>query len=128
MDVAFVYILRCADGNLYTGVTRGSVEARVSEHNAGLANGYTAKRRPVELIYSEAHLGYDEAVAAERRIKGWSRAKKVALMRSDFAALLVSARCRAKRPKPSSCAGRGSGRVEGWAAASAVAYASTRLL
>ena len=87
MDVAFVYILRCADGSFYTGITRRTVEARVSEHNAGLVEGYTAVRRPVELIYSEAHLRYDEAVAAERRIKGWSRAKKIALVRSDFEAL-----------------------------------------
>ena len=87
MDVAHVYILRCADGSFYTGVTRRSVEARLSEHNAGLANGYTAKRLPVTLIYSEAHLRTDKAVAAERRIKGWSRAKKVALMQGEFEAL-----------------------------------------
>lgn len=102
MDVAHVYILRCADGSFYTGLTRRSVEARVSEHNAGLADGYTAKRLPVTLIYSEAHLRYDEAIAAERRIKGWSRAKKVALMRRDFEALHELAKYRPSLPPPSS--------------------------
>ena len=102
MDVAHVYILRCADGSFYTGVTRRSVEARLREHNVGSTNGYTAKRLPVTLIYSEVHLRYDEAIAAERRIKGWSRAKKVALMRSDFAALHDFARCRSSLPPPSS--------------------------
>ena len=70
------------------GLTRRSVEARVSEHNAGDVPGYTAIRRPVELLFSEAYDRYDEAVAAERRIKGWSRAKKVAYMRGDFDALV----------------------------------------
>ena len=87
MDVAFVYILRCADGSFYTGLTRRPIEARLSEHNAGLVRGYTAKRRPVELIYSEAHTRYDEAVAAELRIKGWSRAKKIALIAGEYDAL-----------------------------------------
>lgn len=89
MDVAYVYILRCADGSFYTGLTRRSVEARVSEHNTGWGHGYTAKRLPVVLIYSEAHVRYDEAVAAERRIKGWSRAKRVALMNGEFEALQI---------------------------------------
>ena len=87
MDVASVYILRCADNSFYTGLTRRSVSERLAEHNAGLVKGYTAKRRPVELIYSEAHLRYDEAVAAERRIKGWSRAKKIALISGQYDAL-----------------------------------------
>lgn len=56
---------------------------------------------PVTLIYSEAHLRYDEAVAAERRVKGWSRAKKAAVMRGDFEALHDFARCHANLPPPS---------------------------
>ena len=88
MDIAFVYILRCADDSFYTGLTRRPIEARLSEHNAGEAvHCYTYPRRPVQLIYSEAHTRYDEAIAAERRIKGWSRAKKIALMRADYDAL-----------------------------------------
>ena len=87
MDGASVYILCCADGSLYVGVTRRSVDERVSEHEAGLTIGYTTSRRPVELLYSEHHERIDEAVAAERRIKGWSRAKKVAYMAGEFEAL-----------------------------------------
>ena len=87
MSAASIYVLRCADGSFYRGVTRRSVEERVSEHNRGLIKGYTSKRLPVELLFSETYERVDEAVAAERRIKGWSRAKKIAYMRRDFDAL-----------------------------------------
>jgi len=60
-------------------ITRRSVEERVSEHLRGLIDGcYTASRLPVTLPFSEYYERIDEAVAAERRIKGWSRAKKEA--------------------------------------------------
>ena len=99
MDRAFVYILRCADGSLYTGVTRRSVDERVSEHNAGPVDSYTSIRRPVELIHSESHLRIDEAIASERRIKGWSRAKKLAYIRGDFDALHRLAERRSKKER-----------------------------
>jgi putative endonuclease len=64
------------------------VEERVSEHNQGIDPGcYTFSRRPVQLLYSEHFERIDEAIAAERRIKGWSRAKKEALIRRDYDAL-----------------------------------------
>lgn len=94
MSGASIYILRCADGSLYTGVTRRSVEERVSEHNSGLIPGFTSKRLPVALLFSEAYERADEAVAAERRIKGWSRAKKIAYMRGAFEALQEFAKSR----------------------------------
>ena len=87
MDGAFIYILRCADGTYYTGITRRSVDERMSEHVQGLVDSYTARRRPVELLFSEYYARVDEAVAAEQRIKGWSRAKKEALIRGDYEAL-----------------------------------------
>jgi putative endonuclease len=84
-DGASIYILRCADGGYYTGITRKPVEERVSEHAAGLIPGcFTFSRRPVVLTYSEHYARIDEAIAAERRIKGWSRAKKEAYMRGDY--------------------------------------------
>jgi putative endonuclease len=93
MSAASLYILKCADGSYYTGVTRRSVEERVSEHAQGLIEGcYTASRRPVALVFSEPYERVDEAIAAERRIKGWSRAKKEAYMRGDFARLSELAR------------------------------------
>lgn len=95
MPAATIYILQCADGSYYTGLTRRSVEERISEHMQGLdREAYTFKRRPLKLVYSEPHGRYDEAVATERRIKGWSRAKKEAYMRGEFDALVRLARRR----------------------------------
>ena len=76
MPGASIYILLCADGSYYTGITRRDVETRVSEHQQGLdPTSYTFSRRPVVLAHSETYDRIDEAVSAERRIKGWSRAK-----------------------------------------------------
>jgi putative endonuclease len=85
---ASIYILLCSDGSYYTGITRRSVEERVSEHAPGLTPGYTFTRRPVKLAFSEHYERIVDAIAAERRIKGWSRAKKEAYMRGDFPALV----------------------------------------
>ncbi len=93
---ATVYILRCADGSLYVGITRRTIEERLSEHAQGISKGYTTSRRPVTLLHSEHYERVDEAVAAERRLKGWSRAKKVAYIRGDFDALHAFARRRGK--------------------------------
>jgi putative endonuclease len=88
LDGASIYILQCADGSYYTGITRRSVEERVSEHAQGLiADCYTFTRRPVKLIFAEHYDRIVDAIAAERRIKGWSRAKKEAYIRGDYAAL-----------------------------------------
>ena len=101
VDGASIYILRCADGTYYTGITRRSVEERVSEHSQGLIDSYTARRLPIELVFSEHYSRIDEAVAAERRIKGWSRAKKKAYMQGDFERLSILARRRSGRtPHP----------------------------
>jgi putative endonuclease len=90
LDGASIYILECADGSYYTGITRRSVEERVSEHAQGLIPGcYTFRRRPIKLIFNEHYERIADAVAAERRIKGWSRAKKEAYMRGDFGALVA---------------------------------------
>ncbi len=86
-DGAFLYILECADGSYYCGTARDGLERRVGEHNAGHYGGYTATRRPVKLVYSEWFGRITDAIAAERQIKGWSRAKKEALIRGDFEAL-----------------------------------------
>lgn len=76
---ASIYILLCADGSYYTGIVRRSVEERVSERaNRVIPGCFTFSRRPVALVHSERYERIDEAVAAERRIKGWSRAKKEA--------------------------------------------------
>jgi putative endonuclease len=84
MDGAYLYILRCADGSYYVGTARDGLERRILEHNAGAYGGYTARRRPVELVYSEWFQQITDAIAAERQIKGWSRAKKEALITGQF--------------------------------------------
>src|SRR4051812_7336037 len=79
-DGAYLYILRCADDSYYTGTARSGLEQRVAEHNAGTYGGYTAQRRPVTLVFSQWFDRITDAIAAERQVKGWSRAKKEALI------------------------------------------------
>jgi putative endonuclease len=83
---AFLNILLCADGSYYIGVTRTSLEMRVTQHNAGAFGGYTATRRPVRLVFSQWFERLDDAIANARKPKRWSRAKKEAFIRGDFAA------------------------------------------
>jgi putative endonuclease len=101
---AFLYILRCADGSFYIGTTRTSLEIRIAQHNAGLFGGYTATRRPVTLVFSQWFERITDAIENERKLKKWSRAKKEAFIRGDFAALRqLSARRlphRVERPPP----------------------------
>jgi putative endonuclease len=84
---AFVYILLCSDGSYYVGCTSSSLERRLAEHQTGEFDGYTAHRRPVSLVFQQAFERIEEAITAERQIKGWRRGKKEALIRGDFAAL-----------------------------------------
>jgi putative endonuclease len=67
-----VYILRCSDGSYYTGLTKQEIEARVWEHNEGICDGYTKKRGPVELVFTQTYDRIIDAIARERQIKGWS--------------------------------------------------------
>lgn len=81
---AYLYILRCADGSYYVGTTRRSLEERVAEHNAGTFGGYTAGLRPVTLVFHQEFERITDAIAAERQVKGWRRAKKEALIADAF--------------------------------------------
>ena len=89
---AYLYMLRCADGWYYVGTTRGSLEQRIVEHDAGTFDGFTALRRPVTLVFSQDFELVEDAVSAERQVKGWRREKKEALIRGDFDALPVLSR------------------------------------
>ncbi len=83
----FVYILLCADGSYYTGVTT-DLTRRLEEHQQGAdPYAYTYRRRPVKLMWAEEVPTYEDALRLERQIKGWRRAKKEALIRGDFVAL-----------------------------------------
>jgi len=94
---AFVYILRCGDGRYYVGTTRDMLEKRIAEHNAGVFGGYTAKRRPVDLAYSQSFENITDAIAAERQMKGWRREKKEALIRGDLELLTLLSKSRRTR-------------------------------
>lgn len=94
MDWLFhCYLLRCADGSYYAGHT-DDLPRRMAEHRSGACTGYTYRRRPVELVWSDSFQTRDEARDAERQVKGWSRAKKEALVAGDWARVSALARCR----------------------------------
>jgi putative endonuclease len=94
MFSAFAYIVRRRDGSYYVGSARGDLEKRVAEHNAGTYGGSTSRRKPVELVWPGEFQQITDAISAERQIKGWSRAKKEALIRGDENALVLLARRR----------------------------------
>ena len=78
----FVYIVRCADGTLYTGYAK-NVASRVDVHNAGKGAKYTRSRLPVTLVFTEAFESVGAALAREHELKGWTRAKKETLVSGD---------------------------------------------
>src|SRR5262245_34071274 len=96
---AFVYMLNCADASYYIGSATGDDLAhRVAQHQAGTYRGYTYNRRPVRLVWSEHFDRITDAIAAERQLKGWSRAKKEALIRGDWSSIQRLAKRRGGQP------------------------------
>jgi putative endonuclease len=95
---AWLYILRCADGSYYTGTTRTDLEIRLAQHQSGHFGGYTFTRRPVALVHSTHFDSIVDAIAAERQIKGWSRAKKEAVIAGRFDLLPALSQRRSSRP------------------------------
>ena len=106
---AYLYILRCSDGSYYVGTARNGLEKRIAEHNTGLFGGYTAKRRPVTLIFSQHFESIANAVAAERQVKGWNRAKKEALIKGDWVRVSELAHRRNVHPSRRTASPRSSG-------------------
>lgn len=80
---AWVYILQCADRSYYVGCTT-NLDQRFGEHEAGVHDGYTAARRPVKMVWAAESQTIHDAIALERKLKGWSRAKKLALIEGRF--------------------------------------------
>ena len=78
----YVYIVRCADGTLYTGTARDPRE-RALKHNSGRGAKYTSGRRPVDLVYSEGCASIGAALRREIQLKRWSRPRKEALISSS---------------------------------------------
>jgi tRNA(Arg) A34 adenosine deaminase TadA/predicted GIY-YIG superfamily endonuclease len=113
MDMNFwVYILKCADDSYYTGHT-DNLEYRLAQHEQGSIPGcHTQSRRPVSLVFSEVFDSRDSAFQAERRIKGWRREKKEALIAGRFD--LLPALSKTARPSTSSGRADAPGMDEKW--------------
>ncbi|MGC9453216.1 MAG: GIY-YIG nuclease family protein [Oceanipulchritudo sp.] len=88
----YVYFLRCANGSIYVGQTH-DLDARIDRHRTGTGARHTAGIKPVEVIYQEGPMPFQDAVARERQLKKWSRAKKLALATGDFDRLRRLSRC-----------------------------------
>ena len=86
MKQSHVYILKCSDKTYYTGVT-SNIEKRIIEHQSGFYKDsytYTYKRRPIEFVYYTAFTNIELAIEKEKQIKKWSKAKKEALIKSEY--------------------------------------------
>ena len=90
----YVYILLCADGLTYTGITN-DIERRFDEHEKGLnANSFTFKIRPLKLVFHQEFNDVIQAIYFEKKIKKWSGKKKLALANGDFDLLQILSECR----------------------------------
>jgi predicted GIY-YIG superfamily endonuclease len=98
----WTYMLHCKGGVFYVGHT-DDLEVRVHQHQRGLITSFTSDKLPAELVWSEHFATRLEALEAERRVKGWSRAKKLALIRGDWAEI---SRLAKKKNGPSTSSGR----------------------
>ncbi|HEY1372090.1 MAG TPA: GIY-YIG nuclease family protein [Candidatus Binatia bacterium] len=98
-------MLRCSDGSYYTGHT-DNLEERLAQHHSGEVQGYTSTRLPVRLIFSQEFPAREEDLACERQIKGWSRKKKEALARREWAEISRLAKGKEQSKSPSTGSGR----------------------
>jgi predicted GIY-YIG superfamily endonuclease len=89
----YTYLLSCRDGSYYAGHT-DNLDARLIAHQSGILRGYTHSRRPVSLVWLDPFETRDDAFRCERQIKGWSRAKKEALINADWKRLKALAALR----------------------------------
>ena len=84
----YVYLLRWSDSSYFVGHTN-DLEHRLAAHERGATEGYTLSRCPVELVFSDRFSTRQEAIYRERRIRGWSRARKEALIKGDWDGLVA---------------------------------------
>jgi LAO/AO transport system kinase len=96
MKLFYAYMLRCSDGSYYVGHT-DDLEVRMAQHTQS-TTGYTAARKPCDLVWQGGFESREKALAFELQIKGWSRAKKQALIEGDWARIQQLA-----RPKTAMC-------------------------
>ena len=94
MKSYYVYILKCADGLTYTGITN-NISRRFEEHQKGLNKScFTFQRRPTELIFHQEFNNIEQAIYFEKKIKNWSAKKKLALANGEFDMLQILSECR----------------------------------
>ena len=79
----FMYMLKCSDGSYYVGSAR-DLDSRMAQHLSGQGGAYTSKRMPVMLVFAQEFERIDEAYFMEKRVQGWSRAKREALIDGRF--------------------------------------------
>ena len=90
----YVYILKCSDDSLYVGVTNNT-ERRIQEHNSGLnPTAYTFKRTPVIMVWHNYFESNMDAIRFEKKLKGWSKKKKQALIDNKFDLIHEYAECK----------------------------------
>ena len=89
----FIYILRCGDGSLYTGIAK-DLGRRLARHRLGKASRYTRSRLPVILVWKRRVLTWSRALQEEHRLKALTRAQKEALL------AIAARRKRPKRSRP----------------------------
>ena len=92
MEVAYVYILLCANAKYYTGSTV-DLDKRIHDHQEGLGANFTRKYLPFTLVYVEIFERIDQAFKREKQIQGWSHNKKKALIESNFNSLRTLSEC-----------------------------------
>lgn len=94
MKTYVVYILECSNDSFYTGIT-GNFDKRLNQHQQGyFKQCYTYKRRPLKVSYYIEFTNVIQAILFEKKIKGWTRAKKIALTNNDFDTIQLLAECR----------------------------------
>ncbi|UNK70896.1 GIY-YIG nuclease family protein [Microbacterium sp. H1-D42] len=105
MMIGYTYMLRCSDGTFYVGSTK-DLDTRLETHAQGLGSDYTSCRLPVQLMWWAEFDRIDEAFALEKRMQGWSHAKRLAFTEGGFDAIKGwSARERALRRGAASAEG-----------------------
>ena len=100
----WAYMLHCRGGSFFTGHT-DDLDLRIAKHQTGFYPGFTRDHLPVELVWSQEFGTRYEALTAEHQIKGWSRRKKLALIRGDWEAISRCARSKGQ-DDPSTGSGR----------------------
>jgi|SRR5579862_32423 len=93
MKTYYVYMLLCADESFYTGIT-SNLEMRFGQHQFGIdPKCYTFTRRPIKLVHASDFRNVDDAIAWEKQLKRWTRAKKMALIENDWPRIQKLAEC-----------------------------------